>query len=333
MLTTCCKKIIYASVGGSSVCLVTADGELIVWGDNVHGQLGLGDKTNRLSPNDVKIINSTWAKCSISDKHSLAIKSDGTLWAWGDNTRGQLGLGDTTERLSPVQVGTGTNWVHISAGGLTASDGHSLAIKSDGTLWAWGSNVYGQLGLGDTIATRLSPVQVGTGTNWVHISASYSHSLAIKSDGTLWAWGNSSNGQLGLGDTTTRLSPVQVGTGTNWVSAEGAFYPYSLAIKSDGTLWSWGYNLDGQLGLGDTTTRLSPVQVGTGTNWTFVARGGRSHSLAIKSDGTLWAWGSNVYGQFGDGTTTNSNVPKLIETTSMVEMAHSGTYFSLIIAK
>src|SRR3990170_1798433 len=230
--------------------------------------------------------------------HTLAIKSDGTLWAWGYNYSGQLGDGTTSNKTTPVQIGTGTNWSQIAAGGY-----HSLAIKSDGTLWAWSGNSFGQLGDGTSRDYKTTPVQIGTGTNWSQIAAGDYHTLAIKSDGTLWAWGYNSYGQLGDGASgggNYKTTPVQIGTGTNWSQIAAGGY-HTLAIKSDGTLWAWGGNSFGQLGDGTSSDyKTTPVQIGTGTNWSQIAAGGY-HTLAIKSDRTLWAWG-NYYGQLGDAT-------------------------------
>jgi alpha-tubulin suppressor-like RCC1 family protein len=233
----------------------------------------------------------------------LAIKTDGTLWTWGENYAGKLGLGNTTDRSSPVQVGAGTNWSSIAAGGFN----HSLAIKTDGTLWSWGSNNFGQLGQGNT-TDRSSPVQVGAGTTWSSIAGGGNCiSISLKTDGTMWAWGRNYVGKLGLGDTTNRSSPVQIGALTTWLMI-AAGYDHNLAVKTDGTMWGWGFNSAGQLGLGNTTSYSSPVQIGAGTTWSSVDAG-EYHSLAIKTDGTLWTWGYGLLGQLGDGTNVGKSSP------------------------
>jgi len=232
--------------------------------------------------------------------YSLALRPDGTLWVWGYNVNGQLGLGDTTDRHVPTQVGSATGWVAVSAGAS-----HSLGVRSDGTLWAWGSNADGQLGLGDTADRKVS-TQVGSATNWVSVSAGYYHSFGVRSDGTLWAWGQNhwfssldQGGQLGLGDITDRHVPTQVGSATNWVAVSGGL-AHSLGVRSDGTLWAWGFNPHGELGLGDIGQQgvRSPTQVGTSTNWVSVCADWYC-SLGVRSDGTLWAWGMNGGGELG----------------------------------
>ncbi|NBS70056.1 hypothetical protein EBT31_14260 [bacterium] len=197
-------------------------------------------------------------------EHALAIKTDGTLWAWGSGDSGRLGLNDTADRSSPVQVGALTTWAQVAAGG----GGSTFAIKTDGTLWSWGYNYTGNLGLNDSgpYTRRSSPVQIGALTTWKQISAGDDHALAIKTDGTLWTWGNNGSGRLGLGDTANRSSPVQIGALTTWSQAGGAL-SHSVSLKTDGTLWSWGSNTSGRLGLNDTINRSSPVQIGALTSW------------------------------------------------------------------
>lgn len=219
--------------------------------------------------------------------HTVQVRADGTLWAWGNNNAGQLGDGTTINRALPVQIGTG--YAQVAAGGA-----HTVAIKSDGSLWAWGANSFGQVGDGTTIY-RNQPVQIGSG--YAQVAAGYTYTVAVKTDGTLWAWGENNDGELGDGTTMQRDNPVQIGSGYAQVAA-GRFH--TVAIKRDGTLWVWGLNNAGQLGLGSSVTRqLSPVQVGE--HYARVAAGDL-HTVAIKTDGALWAWGWNEYGQLGSGS-------------------------------
>jgi alpha-tubulin suppressor-like RCC1 family protein len=249
--------------------------------------------------------------------HNLIIKPDGSLWVFGANTNGQLGLGDsgsTTHRYTAERVGTDT-WIAVAAGGNSASAaGYSLGIKSDGTLWGWGINTSGQLGLGNTTSPITTPTQVGVDTNWQRVVGGYGHTLALKTNGTLWAWGLNSAGQCGLGNTTSPVTiPTQVVSDT-WrtIAAGGA---HSLAIRTDGTLWGWGANNTGQLGRGDTVTpQTTPIQIGSDI-WTAIAAGNYSigtsaHSVGIKNDGTLWSWGYNLssYNQLGLGAIGTTNV-------------------------
>lgn len=182
----------------------------------------------------------------------MALKTDGTMWSWGRNPYGQLGLGEWGSKDVPTQVGVASDWESVTAGG-----NHALAIKTDGTLWAWGYNLAGQLGLGDA-TTRNSPAKIGAETSWALVSAGENHTLAKKDDGTVWAWGDNVYGCLGLGDDTDRNSPTQVGSGSSWaeLSAGGS---HTLGVKADGTLWVWGSNISGRLGLGDFVDRSVPV--------------------------------------------------------------------------
>jgi alpha-tubulin suppressor-like RCC1 family protein len=232
------------------------------------------------------------------------IKTAG-LWNWGSNFYGRLGDNTTTDKSSPVQTITGgTNWRQVAGGG-----NHTAAIKTDGTLWTWGHNFYGQLG-DNTSVNKSSPVQTVTvGTNWRQVECGSVHTAAIKTDGTLWLWGINNNGQLGDNTVTSKSSPVQtIAGGTNWRQVSCGDY-HTAAIKTDGTLWLWGWDSNGQLGDNTTTSKSSPVQtIAGGTNWRQVACG-NSHTAAVKTDGTLWTWGSNFNGILGDNTTTSKSSP------------------------
>ena len=321
--------------GGGSHCLaICTDKTVRAWGRNTDGRCGDGTTTTPTTPITVVTGASGCATnlCNIiavaaGNTHSLALKSDGTVWAWGLNTNGQLGDNTTTQRTSPVQVlagasGCATNLCNITA--ITAGLSVSVALKSDGTVWTWGLNGNGQLGDGTT-TQRNTAVQVSGLTNIIAISASCfgSHVLAIKNDGTVWTWGSNANGQLGDNTTTDRTTAVQVLTGTSGCTTNlcsttkiAAGSTHSLAIKSDGTLWAWGSNAFNQLGDNTTTQRNTPVQVLTGasgctTNFCNASKitAGLNFSMAIKSDGSVWGWGLNSSGQLGDNTTTNRATP------------------------
>jgi hypothetical protein len=205
-----------------------------------------------------------WVAIATGRDHSIAMKSNGTIWTWGSNIDGQLGLGDNTDRLSPVQVGTATDWSYIGAGAF-----HSFAIKTDGTLRAWGWNAFGQLGIafGDT-TSRNSPAPVGIDTDWDTVTGGFGHSIALKTDGSLRTWGLNEVGQLGRTsseiclDLPCSTSPGQVGTDTDWIAISRG-RDHSVALKfevTEYTLWTWGYNESGQLGDCTTIDRNSPVE-------------------------------------------------------------------------
>jgi alpha-tubulin suppressor-like RCC1 family protein/inosine-uridine nucleoside N-ribohydrolase len=241
---------------GSHTVALKSDGTVWAWGWNYYGQLGNGT-TSGYTPNPTPVQASDLTgviAVAGGGGHTVAVKSDGTVWAWGANDSGQLGDDTTTNRSSPIQVSGLTESIAVAGGG-----GHTVAVKSDGTVWAWGYNADGQLGDGTT-NNRSSPIQVSGLTGVVAVAAGLNHTVALKSDGTVWAWGQNLFGQLGDGPTSDQHAPVQV-SGLTGVIAVAASGLQTVALKSDGTVWAWGYNLYGQLGDGTTTTRYTPVQV------------------------------------------------------------------------
>jgi len=289
---------------GTAYTFITVGGQLwSMGGFNVSGALGInlsgtgspGYTNAQSSP--VQVTGLEWSKYIANGTYtSGAVKNNNELWMWGANTHGGLGQNNRTTYSSPVQV-PGTTWKQLSFSTDSIGTG---ALKTDGTLWGWGLNEFGNLGHNST-AKYSSPVQVGSDTTWKQISMSGSNTLATKTDGTLWTWGNNAGGQLGLSQPvpTNISSPTQI-PGTTWANIS-ANNSRAMATKTDGTLWSWGYNENGALGQNDRTEYSSPKQIpGTtwGTGYGTLATNVRA-SAAIKTDGTLWAWGYNAYGGLG----------------------------------
>ena len=324
-----------SSKSNDTVLGIRADGTLWGWGVNGSGQLGDGSTTLRRTP--VKIgTATTWSSVSAGGSHTVALQADGTMWAWGLNSTGQVGDTTITQRNAPVQIGTGAQigvtktWVSATAG-----TNHCVAIASDGTIWAWGSNGSGQLGQGTTDAlVHPTPVQIGALTTWQTaagaLSAGGDFTLALQTDGKIYAWGLNSSSQLGDATTTTRSTPTVIGTATTW-SKLAAGFAFSAALRSDGTLWTWGSDASSQLGDGSLVTRNAPAQVGTATNWQNLSAG-TLHVLARRSDNTLWSWGGNASGQLGQGFAdgvVRANVPVQIGTDATWQAAAAGSSVSL----
>jgi alpha-tubulin suppressor-like RCC1 family protein len=282
------------------------NGTLWAWGANGSWRLGDGTVTLRLVPVQIGA-DSNWVSVVAGWDHTAATKSDGSLWTWGNNDAGQLGDGTiTTGRNSPAQIGTDNNWSSVRANN-SSTVGFTTALKTDGTLWDWGDDQYGELG-DAPVASVAAPTQVGTDTDWIAADGGLYHTAAIKADHSLWAWGWNSDGEVGDGTSVgLRPTPVRVGADTDWASVSAGGY-FTVALKADHSLWAWGNNGNGQLGDGTTTRRNSPAQVGTSTDWSTVSAGAY-HVLAVKTDGTLWAWGGNHCGQVGDGTDTDRTTP------------------------
>ncbi len=223
------------------------NGSLWGWGRNVAAILGDTTYTNKSIPTQVGT-STNWLsyKIATGEYHVVALKNDGTIWGWGGNNYGQLGDSMLNTKFYPTQIGSDNDWKYIDAG-----SNHTMGIKNNGTLWGWGENQYGKLGNGNTI-NKYFPTQIGTDTTWKAISLGRMHSIGIKKNGTLWAWGYNEGGITGddIISTWMRSSPTQVGTDTNWVSVESGVYGFAFATKTNGTVWSWGHNWNGVLGLG-----------------------------------------------------------------------------------
>jgi alpha-tubulin suppressor-like RCC1 family protein len=277
----------------------------LAWGYNVSGRLGDNTVTNRSSPVSVVGGFTDWCQVSAGNAHSVGVRANGTAWAWGLNTIGQIGDGTTVNKSSPVSVVGGfTDWCQISA-----SRYHTLGVRTNGTAWGWGSSCFGGLGDGTTVS-KSSPVSVVGGfTDWRQMSGARCHSLGLRHNGTLWSWGSNSSGRLGDGTTVNKSSPVLVVGGfADWCQVSGGV-EHSLGVRINGTAWAWGFNGTGRLGDGTTTDRSSPVSVlGGFTDWSQVS-GGFAHSVGLRQNGTIWAWGCNTCGQLGDNTIVSKSSP------------------------
>ncbi len=361
--TTYTVRVVADTVDGlrSPPATATIGGRTLwAWGWNGGGELGDGTTTNRYSPTRIDT-DSDWATVAAGRGHTVAVKTDGTLWAWGSNDHGQLGDGTTTNRYSPTRIGTDSDWATVAVGG-----NHTVAVKNDGTLWAWGLNSRRQLGDG-TVVDKHSPTRIGTdsdwatvaandtrtvalktdgnlwtwgdtydpsgvGFGWATVAAGYHFTVAVKTDGSLWAWGHNDHGNLGDGTTIARGLPTRIGTDSDWATVAAGYY-FTVAVRTDGSLWAWGLNDVGELGDGTTTDRHSPTRIGTDSDWATVAAAPDYgfHSAALKSDGTLWAWGYNAWGRLGDGTTTDRHSPIRIGTDSDWGGASAGNDFTVAV--
>jgi alpha-tubulin suppressor-like RCC1 family protein len=284
------------------------DGNLWTWGNNGNGQLGNAQITLTSTPVTTFAGGTNWKQVIANESAGslLAIKTDGTLWTWGQGSSGELGNAAITDRSTPVTTfAGGTNWKQVSC-----DLSHAAAIKTDGTLWTWGSGSNGRLGNGVTTGSISTPVTTfAGGTNWKQVDCGLDYTTAIKTDGTLWVWGRNNVGQLGNAAITDRSTPVTTfAGGTNWKQVDCGT-SITAAIKTDGTLWSWGSGSTGRLGNGVTTGSIStPVTTfAGGTNWKQVSVGG--NIAAIKTDGTLWVWGAASSGQLGNFNALDASTP------------------------
>ncbi|MGH2754652.1 MAG: RCC1 domain-containing protein [Actinomycetota bacterium] len=303
------------------------------WGRNDGGQLGDGTKVTRMAPVRVGELTGI-VDVAAGHFHSLAVGADGTVWSWGEDPAHSVGMNevsceDSPPTRSPVQVDGLADVAEVSTG-----DFFSVARKSDGTVWAWGLNHRGVVGSDDVLGcdpypAYFGPRQVGGLSEVVEVDVGTGHTLALKSDGTVWSWGGNDEGELGDGTTQWRSTPGRVDglIGIVDISAGPAF---NLALSSDGSVWAWGRNYDGQLGDGTTTDRMAPVRV-SGLSDVVSVEGGGSHSLAILSSGTVQAWGGNANGELGNGTRIDRSTPGPVQNLTKVVQVSADAYHGLAV--
>lgn len=302
--------------------------ELYSAGENLLGQLGINNNADQSSP--VQIGSGTiWNAISANYNTAVATTTDGKLYYWGQGNAGRSGTGveNPPAKSSPVQIGSLTNWSTMTVLPETV-----VAVKTDGTLWSWGNNSDGQLGNNNRGVNYSSPVQVGSLNDWAKAESTITPAvLALKTDGTIWSWGRNQYGLLGLSLASLdhRSSPVQIGSDTDWSYIAGGAYNFA-AIKNSGSLWIWGSDDNGQLGNnGATGIASSPIQVGALTTWASVALG-RNVTLAVKTDGTLWAWGRNGGGSLGINNNITKSSPVQVGSQTNWKTPAAGRYSTLV---
>lgn len=280
--------------GAKHTCALATDTKLSCWGDDVEGQLGLG--LRHASPGPV-IGGGVWQQVSAGGDyrggHTCAISYGRSLWCWGENGSGQLGLGAGADRPSPAQVGTATDWLEVSTGSA-----HTCAVKTSGSLWCWGDNDDAQTGGGP--GPTSTPRQVGTGSTWKYVTAGTQHTCAVTTTGRLLCFG--AGYLLGTDGATTTAVPKLVGGGTDWTTVEAGLN-HTCAIRENRSLWCWGVDNFGQVGAGGAALGYAPapLHIAPGTTWVDVS-GGERHSCGVRTGGSLWCWGSNQVGELGLGT-------------------------------
>jgi alpha-tubulin suppressor-like RCC1 family protein len=321
-------SFVQVATGGGHCIGIESDGRAYAWGLNRTndlfpigtGQLGDNSILDKSSP--VLVVGGhSFIQVAAGTRHSLALKADGSVYAWGQNTNSQLGNNDPTSasKSSPVPVSGSHAFIQVAAGG-----NHSLALKADGSVYTWGYNSNGQLG-DNSIVSKSTPVLVSGSHAFIQVAGGLNYSLALKADGSVYAWGQNTNGQLGDNSITAKSSPVPVSGSHAFIQVAGGTY-HSLALKADGSVYAWGSNINGQLGDNSTADKSSPVLVSGSHSFIQVAASKNFnpglesmfyHSMAVKSNGQVYTWGGNIYGELGDNTVVVKSSPVLI----------SGTYF------
>jgi alpha-tubulin suppressor-like RCC1 family protein len=321
---------IYSVAGDTFTCMRNTNASLYCWGDNRFGQLGTGDHENHPEPTRIHVgglgITRIYLAEGLGDITSdsavftCAITTDSSLWCWGDNRMGQLGSGDLMARASPTKVEQAPLMMGVAK--ATNGAGHVCAWTTDGKLYCWGRNDTGQLGVGDTMP-RSTPAEVNITFAIDKLIAGGDFTCVKGTDKSLWCWGDNQFGQLGLGNSSPTTVPTQVTAVGNSVLSVATGGTHSCAVMADATVWCWGDNNFGQLGLGDLNPRFTPTQIDPSTlsSVTAIYTGGH-HTCATKGDNTLWCWGDNRMGQLGTGDTNPRSTP--MQVASSVSNAYAG---------
>ena len=304
---------------------------LLCWGDNSTGAIGYGSAVPKYF-DPMVLADDDWSVVSAGNNHSCAIRLDGTLWCWGDNSNSQLGH-NSADKTRPSQVSSDKDWSSISA-----SDQFTCALKQNHTLWCWGKNDKSQFGDGTTTSATI-PSQIVAHTDWTNIATGQAHSCGIRSDNTLWCWGDNSYGQIGNGTINIQSTPLKITTSTvtKW-STVATGHQHTCAIASnvdtdgksltdDKTLWCWGNNDTGQLGINSTAHQSRPIKISHSKGWLLVSAG-ESHSCAVDKDEIVHCWGFNDHGQLANGFYTDTGLPRTFDLSSNWRTIASGYHHS-----
>jgi alpha-tubulin suppressor-like RCC1 family protein len=342
------RRIGSVVVVASALALLCSGCTLYGWGNNALGQIGDGTQISpRVDPVPAAR-NPNWILVDAGRSHSCGIDVDHALFCWGSDVGGELGDGaanNLVPRPDPVRVGTANDWSVVSAGGFGGNfpleesphSGHTCGIRAGGALYCWGGNSNGQVG-DPTASVRVTPTRIGSAGDWTHVSAGGFHTCGIRA-GELYCWGDNTRGQLGDGTLTSSFVPIRIGTATDWTSISAGFSAHTCGIRSNGALYCWGDNTDGQLGDNTTTNRSVPTRVGTATDWTLVSAGGHGsydfgftevtgQTCGLRAAGQLYCWGSNADGEVGDGTMTDRLTPTRIGTAADWKDVSAGAFHS-----
>jgi alpha-tubulin suppressor-like RCC1 family protein len=325
------RDVVQVAAGRTHNLALRSDGTVTAWGDNEHGALGDGTTTGRFTPVQVRGLTGVITQVAAGEQFSLALRSDGTVWAWGRNDRGQLGRGTTSSgEFVPARVAVLNRVTKISAGRDFA-----LALRSDGIVFAWGVNRFGQLGNGSMSYSPVSvPAKIPGLAQVTGISAGWDSSLATETSGisavtSVWAWGNNDDGQLGDGTLTGHATPERVTGVPVYVAGISAGGQFAAVLGTDGSVWGWGTNALGQLDIAPTGSVVTrPVNmIAAGSRFTQISAGA-GHMLALRSDGTVLAWGLGIRGQLGNGIQTQVSGPVQVTGLAGATQVAAGTLSS-----